>query len=120
MILSKDDGFTLVEIVVAVALLGLIGAFFYSGIRIGIGTSQRGKTKVESVSILQSVTEELASSNLSSNVNKGDMTYSDTWVPNQYSVKYRVTDTSHGVYRLTVEVSMGADIIASNSVLAPK
>ena len=115
-----ENGFTLVEIVVVVVLLGLIGAFFYSGINAGVGTSQRGKDKVEAVSVLQAVTEELTSSSLKPHAGKGNVAYTGDWIPNRYSVRYSVADTSHGVYRLKVEVSQGATVLASNTTLAPK
>jgi len=115
-----ENGFTLVEIVVVVVLLGLIGAFFFSGINAGVGTSQRGKDKVEAVSVLQAVTEELTSSNLKPHVGKGSVAYSGDWIPSQYSVRYSVTDTTHGVYRLKVEVTQGAKLLASNTTLVCK
>lgn len=115
-----ENGFTLVEIVVVVVLLGLIGAFVYAGISTGVGTSQRGKDKVEAVSILQAATEELTSSNLKSDVDKGSIAYDGDWIPSRYSVRYSVADTTHGVYRLKVEVSQGAKMLASNTTLVCK
>lgn len=116
----EEEGFALVEIAVVVVLLGLIGAFFYSGINFGLGTSQRGKDRVEAVSILQGVTEELTLSNLAPYVGKGDTAYTGDWIPDRYSVKYNVADTSHGVYRLKVEVSQGDRALASNTALVCK
>lgn len=115
-----EDGLTLVEIVVVVVLLGLIGAFFYSGVNAGVGTSQRGRDKVEATSVLQAVTEELTSSSLKPYVDKGDTVYTGDWVPDRYSVRYSVADTTHGVYRLRVEVSQGATVLASNTALVCK
>ncbi len=115
-----DDGFTLAEIVVVVVLLGLIGAFFYSGINAGVGTSQRGKDKVEAVSVLQAVTEELTSSDLKPHVGKGSVAYGGDWIPSRYSVKYSVADTTYGVYSLKVEVTQGAKLLASNTTLVCK
>jgi len=115
-----ENGFTLVEIVVVVVLLGLIGAFFYSGINAGVGTSQRGKDKVEAVSVLQAVTEELTSSNLKPDVGRGSIAYEGDWVPNRYSVRYGVADTEYGVYRLKVEVTQGERVLASNTTLVGK
>jgi len=115
-----ENGFTLVEIAVVVVLLGLIGAFFYSGIGAGMGTSQRGKDKVEAVSILQAATEELTSSNLKPHVDKASIAYCGDWIPSQYSVRYSVADTEYGVYRLKVEVTQGAKLLASNTTLVCK
>ncbi len=115
-----EGGITLVEIVVVVVLLGLIGAFFYSGVNAGVGTSQRGKDRVEAVSLLQAVTEELTLSNLAPYVGKGDTAYTGDWIPDRYSVKYNVADTSHGVYRLRVEVSQSERVLANNTALVCK
>jgi prepilin-type N-terminal cleavage/methylation domain-containing protein len=115
-----ENGFTLVEIVVVVVLLGLIGAFFYSGINAGVGTSQRGKDKVEAVSVLQAVTEELASLDLKPHVGRGNIYYDGDWIPNRYSVRYSVADTEYGVYRLRVEVNQGEKVLASNTTLVGK
>jgi prepilin-type N-terminal cleavage/methylation domain-containing protein len=117
---TRDDGFTLVEIMVVVVLLGLIGTFVYSGISTAMGTSQRGKDKVEAVSVLQAVTEELTSSNLKSDIDKGSIAYDRDWIPNRYSVRYSVADTEYGVYRLKVEVNQGAKVLASNTTLVCK
>lgn len=117
---SNESGLSFVEVMVAVVLLGLIAVFSYAGIQTGLETSRRGKEKVEAVSVLQSVTEELMSSNLEAYVGRGMMAYSDESVPDKYAVKYGVEDTSYGVYRLSVEVSRGGTVIASNSALVLK
>lgn len=115
-----EDGLSFVEVMLAVVLLGLIAVFSYAGIQTCLETSQRGKEKVEAVSVLQSVTEELMSADLKTYVGRGTMTYSDESVPGQYLVNYRVDDTSYGVYRLSVEVNRGGTVIASNTALVLK
>jgi hypothetical protein len=76
-----------VQIVVVAVSLGLIGAFSYSAMSAGMGTSRRGKDKVKSVSVVQEVTEELTSSNLKPHVGRGDIACDEEWIPKRYSVR---------------------------------
>lgn len=75
------------QIVVVAVSLGLIGAFSYSAMSAGMGTSWRGKDKVKSVSVVQEVTEELTSSNLKPHVGRGDIACDEEWIPRRYSVR---------------------------------
>lgn len=117
--MNGEKGFTLVEVMVVVVILGLIGAFFYSGVSTGVLVSQRGKDKVEAVSILRAATDELISSSMKTHVGKGDIAYAKDWIPQGYSVTYNASSTGHGVYRLKVEVSKGDRVLAANTALVP-
>ncbi len=75
------------QIVVVAVSLGLIGAFSYSAMSAGMGTSRRGKYKVKAVSVVQAVTEELTSSNLKPYVGRGDIACDEEWIPKRYSVR---------------------------------
>lgn len=61
---NKQSGFTLMEIIVATTLLGMLLGMLYSGLRLGIKSSEAGEERIQQVSRIR-VTQEFLRSQFS-------------------------------------------------------
>ncbi|MDD2201712.1 MAG: hypothetical protein PHP20_10205 [Firmicutes bacterium] len=119
MCFGANDGVTLVEVMVIVVVLGLTSALVYYGIMAVINANERGKHKVEAVSLLKAATEALTISDLSLVIGL-ETSYTADWIPDAYAITYTVTNTSHGVYSLEVQVTRDDRVLAKNKTLVHK
>ncbi len=116
----KDAGFSLVEVMVVVVLLGLVALLVYAGAKAAVRISDTGKRKAEALTAMKSAAEDLSSriAKLKSSLDAGECDYEGSVaVPVGYQLKYALSDTRLGVWRLELRVVRHGDTVASDVLL---
>ncbi len=116
---STESGFSLVEVVVVVVLLGLVAVVVYVGARGAVRVGEAGRRKAEAVAVMKAVAEDLSgrAGDLASAVGAGERGYAGgVGIPSRYEAKYTVTDTGMGTWRLDVRVVRDGDTLASDAL----
>lgn len=117
---SGDSGFSLVEIMVVVVLLGLVALLVYVGARGAVRIGETGKRKAEAVAAMKAAAEDLSGKipDLAWSIDAGECDYTGAVsVPLGYEVKYTLSDTGLGIWRLELRVVRGGDTMASDVLL---
>jgi prepilin-type N-terminal cleavage/methylation domain-containing protein len=117
---SGDSGFSLVEIMVVVVLLGLVALLVYVGARGAVRIGETGKRKAEAVAAMKAAAEDLSGKipDLAWSIGTGECDYTGAVsVPLGYEVKYTLSDTGLGIWRLELRVVRGGDTMASDVLL---
>lgn len=114
---SGESGFSLVEVVVV--LLGLVAVLVYVGARGAVRIGETGRRKAEAVAIMKAVSEDLSGriGDLASAGGEGERDYTGgVVIPPRYEVKYTLSDTGLGIWRLEVRVVRDGDTLASDAI----
>ncbi len=116
---STESGFSLVEVLVVVVLLGLVAVVVYVGATGAVRIGETGRRKAEAVAVMKAVAEDLSgrAGDLASAVGAGERDYTGgVGIPTRYEAKYTVTDTAMGIWRLDVRVMRDGDTLASDAL----
>ena len=116
---STQSGFSLVEVLVVVVLLGLVAVVVYVGATGAVRIGETGRRKAEAVAVMKAVAEDLSgrAGDLASAVGAGERGYTGgVGIPRRYEAKYAVTDTGMGIWRLDVRVVRDGDTLASDAL----
>ena len=116
---SGESGFSLAEVIVVVVLLGLVAVVVYVGAKCAVRISETGKRKAEAVAIMKAVAEDLSGriGDLASAGGEGERDYTGgVVIPPRYEVKYTLSDTGLGIWRLEVRVVRDGDTLASDAI----
>ncbi len=121
--IRKDHGFTLLEVLVVIVILGLIGVFVYSGAMASLRASTKGRRRAQALAGLQMATEELSALEAAQlRERAGTEWCTDIPIePPPYLARYRIegitSDSLNDLYRVTVEVRLDDDPVVSNSII---
>ncbi|MCR4426225.1 MAG: prepilin-type N-terminal cleavage/methylation domain-containing protein [Firmicutes bacterium] len=111
---SDARGVGLVEVLVVIVILGIVGAFVYSGTVMSLRISEAGRQRVEAAALMGEVLDRVSEMNLGTLSGSGPFAYPSE---SRYSATYRVESTSLGVYRIEVEVSFAGETLSSGVLL---
>ena len=119
----REAGFSLVEVMVVVILLGLVAALVYVGAKGSVRISEAGKAKAEAVAVMKAVAEDLSGriSELAISAGAGELDYAGSVaIPPRYEAKYTLSSAYLGTWRLELRVVRDGDTLASDALLLQK